>query len=97
MANYKTRSSNSSPVAVKAGGGEQGRIGRDIEITVVEWNGNYARFVSPVIISGKENWIRGDYISEIQVDTPPPNSDAAQVERAIVYLTDGTQVEMRPV
>jgi len=71
MATHITRSSNSSPVAIKPGGSEQGRIGRSVEITVVSWSGNYARFIDPIVILDEENWIRGDYISELPGSPPP--------------------------
>lgn len=91
MTTYITRSSNSSPVAVKAGGSQQGRIGKSVEINVIGWDGNWARFNSPVIIENEENWIRGDYISP--VDEPEPPTPTVKPIRSVVELDDGSTWE----
>lgn len=91
---YITRANKTSPVAIKPGGSKQGEIGKSTTIQVVKQEKGYAQFVSPVVIQGKENWIRMEFITKLEPDPvpeeDPPTTDPNDV---MLHYVGGALVE----
>lgn len=94
MSAYKTI--RNAPVYRKPGGSPQARIGEGVEIQVVERNGGYARFISPVVLENEpqRQWISTSDIVNVESTPPtepPPDQPPVSERKIVFYPGDGTQ------